>query len=173
MSFGRTHNRPYPHAISLSFSIRPLCSACRPVTLTVPYPLPARRTTCPPLAVDEPTRCYNPLRLFLHNPVPKPPPSHKRTRNPQQVSLLPFSSLFAMIFFVLLYFENKNTTILFSQSKNISIFATAFKGRLAEWLGTGLQNRLQRFESATALQTCQETTPFVVPSLFLLRFISS
>jgi hypothetical protein len=36
----------------------------------------------------------------------------------------------------------------------IPIFAPAnkLKGTLAEWLGTGLQNRLQQFESARYLQ---------------------
>lgn len=49
----------------------------------------------------------------------------------------------------------------------ITIFAPHLThGRLAEWLGTGLQNRLQRFESATAL--LRDDTH--IASLFLTFF---
>ncbi len=34
----------------------------------------------------------------------------------------------------------------------ISIFAPVINGRLAEWLGNGLQNRVRRFESAIDLK---------------------
>ena len=34
---------------------------------------------------------------------------------------------------------------------NFIIFAPNLNGRLTEWLGSGLQNRLRRFESATDL----------------------
>lgn len=33
-------------------------------------------------------------------------------------------------------------------------FAMKIKGRVAEWLGRGLQNLVQRFESARDLQIC-------------------
>lgn len=43
-------------------------------------------------------------------------------------------------------------------------------GRLAEWLGTGLQNRLRRFESATDLQQKRDKSNGL--SLFLLLVCS-
>ena len=38
-----------------------------------------------------------------------------------------------------------------SNNTKIIIFALQTYGRLTEWLGSGLQNRLRRFESATDL----------------------
>ena len=37
------------------------------------------------------------------------------------------------------------------------LLITTQKGSLAEWLGTGLQNRLRRFESARNLKETSET----------------
>lgn len=38
----------------------------------------------------------------------------------------------------------------------ISIFAPVINGRLAEWLGNGLQNRPQQFDSARRLHKIRE-----------------
>lgn len=43
------------------------------------------------------------------------------------------------------------------------IFALQTQGRLTEWLGSGLQNRLRRFESATDLN---KIPGHVVPGIF-------
>lgn len=49
------------------------------------------------------------------------------------------------MFFFIYVFENKN--------KNITFLARLQNGDVAEWLGRGLQNLLQRFESARRLQS--------------------
>ena len=43
-----------------------------------------------------------------------------------------------------------------TNNTKIIIFALQTYGRLTEWLGSGLQNRLRRFESATDLNKIPE-----------------
>lgn len=58
-------------------------------------------------------------------------------------------------FFVELKFVLKK----FAQLKNMSyLCGHKTQGSLAEWLGTGLQNRLQQFDSARNLKTTPDKT---------------
>jgi hypothetical protein len=49
---------------------------------------------------------------------------------------------------------------------NFIIFAVQTFGRLTEWLGSGLQNHLRRFESATDLNKIPE---HAVPGIFCFQ----
>ena len=52
---------------------------------------------------------------------------------------------------------------------NFIIFAVQTIGRLTEWLGSGLQNRLRRFESATDLNN----KPYFMQIISIIGFFIS
>ena len=49
------------------------------------------------------------------------------------------------------------------------IFARETYGRLTEWLGSGLQNRLRRFESATDLNLKSDSIDIQYYQIFLFH----
>ena len=50
------------------------------------------------------------------------------------------------------YFLKQQSVLFGKLKKNHLLCSRKIKGSLAEWLGTGLQNRLQQFESARNLE---------------------